>query len=139
VTELRNLDEAAMLDSQRPDPERGGSACGCDTDPVGETEPGGEALPVGCSLDPSQLRERLERWRRLVAGARHRERRGRTFRADFAAEPGLAAELAGLCALETECCPALSFQVELHAAAVTLRVIAPDDTTMERFADLLSA
>lgn len=100
--------------------------CGCDlADPSpGDGAPAISWIPPGtpCTLSASEAEERVARWERLAALAQHQERHGDQVRICFPAAADLAAELAGLCAAETRCCPSLHFTLEVSPAATVLMV-----------------
>ena len=94
---------------------------------------GGEASPppVACTLTPGDLAARADRWRALIGRAMtgHAELTDGvrlTFRAGPGTEPE--AELRGLAAAETECCPWASWTVEAAGGqlALTIRAATAD-------------
>jgi hypothetical protein len=84
--------------------------------------------PVACSLSVMGLAEQAGRWGRLAA----RALAGHTKTADgvrlrFRPEPGAEAELRGLAAVETECCPWAIWSVEASAEQLVLDVRSAGD------------
>jgi hypothetical protein len=79
------------------------------------------AEPVACTLGPADLRAQAARWSDLL----RRAQLERTETADglcltFRAGPGIAGELRGLVAVETECCRWASWVVDERDAVVVL-------------------
>jgi MerR family transcriptional regulator, copper efflux regulator len=116
------------LSARDPGPERCGRGCGCEIDlqldPDGAA-PGGEAW--GCSLGGDALAVRVGQWREVAAAATSVEHADRSVRLVLAADPGLIATVAGLCAAETACCPQARFLLEVAASQVVLTIEAPPD------------
>ncbi|SHG23621.1 DNA-binding transcriptional regulator, MerR family [Streptoalloteichus hindustanus] len=81
-----------------------------------------EQPPVACTLTEGEQAERVERWRRLLAGAR-REGVDGGFLLRLPAE--LAAPVAELAAAEKSCCPFFDFTLRLTSAGLELEVTAP--------------
>lgn len=75
-----------------------------------------------CSLDPQQLTLRIQDWNSLVPAVLGREQTAQGARLRFRVEPGLPERLVKLLDAERECCPALSFTVEL-----TLDIRVPEE------------
>lgn len=103
-------------------PDRDGrcdAECGCPA-PAARTD----AVPVACSLTDREAGERVEHWRRLVAGA-DREPIEDGVRLTLPA--GDAGELAALAADEQRCCPFFDFRLHLAGPEVHLEVRAPAD------------
>ncbi|HVE45223.1 MAG TPA: methyltransferase domain-containing protein [Acidimicrobiales bacterium] len=78
-----------------------------------------------CSLQPRQLTARIEDWRLLAPAILGREQTAAGARLRFRVDPGLAdrvVELVHLVDAERQCCPALTFNLEL-----TLDVHAPEE------------
>jgi DNA-binding transcriptional MerR regulator len=113
------------LSARDPGPERCGKGCSCETDLdlAPDAVPG--TGPLGCSLARDALPGRIGQWRELTAAATSAERAAGTVRLVLPADPGLAADVAALCAAETECCPGIRFALEVTAAQVTLTAAAP--------------
>ena len=82
---------------------------------------------IACSLNGSDLRQRMQDWAGLVAAATSRETTLAGERLEFSAAPELAARISELCALEQACCPFLTFALTFTGNRLTLRVTAPDD------------
>ena len=80
-------------------------------------------MDIACTLSPTALASRRERWRRLIAAsglARDESPDGLHLR--FRADPGAAAELAALAAAERECCAWAEWSVERGDAEIALVV-----------------
>jgi DNA-binding transcriptional MerR regulator len=96
-----------------------GPDCGCDTDPL---DVSAASPPAACLLTPAAATIRLGEWQDLFARATRVSRRaGRTV-AVFDSSPGLASELAALCAAEVACCRGFRFMLQVTAPAITLTV-----------------
>jgi len=78
--------------------------------------------PVACTLDPEELRGRVERWSEAVAGAQHAAIDDGV-RLTLPAERTVA--LAALAAAEQQCCPFFDFRLHLDGPLVHLEVRAP--------------
>ena len=80
-------------------------------------------MDIACTLSPTALASRRERWRRLVAAsALAREETPDGLRLRFRADPGAAAELAALAAAERECCAWADWSVEPGDGEIALVV-----------------
>jgi MerR family transcriptional regulator, copper efflux regulator len=115
------------LSARDPGPERCGRGCGCESDlqlDPHDTAPGAEAW--GCSLGGDALAARVGQWREVAAAALVEHSCG-SVRLVLAADPGLIATVAGLCAAETACCPQARFLLEVTASQVVLTIEAPPD------------
>jgi hypothetical protein len=89
-------------------------------------------LPIACSLTPEQTASnRAQLLPGLVARARSRENVSGGFRWQFAAAPGLLADMARVIESERECCPFLGFEIaaEPDGGVITLTVTGPKGTT----------
>jgi DNA-binding transcriptional MerR regulator len=93
----------------------------------GETDPGVTGTPVACSLTAAEVPGRVTDWQALTARAVHREQIDGGTALTFAADAGLAAEVARLAAAEQECCEFFDFTVRLTTGQVRLEVRAPAD------------
>jgi hypothetical protein len=80
----------------------------------------------GCSLGRNALASRIAQWRALAARATSAERAGGAVRLVLPAGPGTVADVAALCAAETECCAGTRFVLEVTARDVVLTAAAPD-------------
>jgi len=70
-------------------------------------------MDIACSLSPTALRSRRERWRRLIADrGLGRDETPDGLRLRFRADPDTAAELTALAAAERECCAWADWSVE---------------------------
>ena len=70
-------------------------------------------MDIACSLSPTALSSRRERWRRLIArSGLGRDETPEGLRLRFRADPGAAAELRALAAAERECCAWAEWSVE---------------------------
>jgi hypothetical protein len=79
--------------------------------------------PVACTLTPGDLAARAGQWRALLS----RAMTGRAeltdgVRLTFRAGPGTGAELRGLAAAETECCPWASWTAQAAGGELVLTV-----------------
>src|SRR5690349_318221 len=80
-------------------------------------------MDIACTLSPTALASRRERWRRLVAAsALAREETPDGLRLRFRADPGAAAELAALAAAERACCAWAEWSVEPGDGEIALVV-----------------
>jgi hypothetical protein len=82
--------------------------------------------PIACTLDSSEVPERIARWAEL---ARHVTERtaipdGVRVRFDRTVTPALVTDLA---ADELACCGFLTFSIRLAPGTITLDVLAPDE------------
>jgi DNA-binding transcriptional MerR regulator len=135
----RQLERISVrLGDGRAIPERCGPDCGCDTDPLDAAEPSAGAS-MECSLGEGDTRRRLQEWRRVLGTAQRAERGLGGLRVVFDPSAGLIAELAGLCAAETTCCPFFIFALEITASAVVLSIAGPAgaEAAMSVFFDLV--
>ncbi len=83
-------------------------------------------LPIACSLDATELRERLAK----MAALGHEtlvqvDDEGSRVRLRFAARPGIEARLEQIVAEERRCCPFLTMHIAVGGGAATLQVEAP--------------
>jgi len=81
------------------------------------------SAPVACTLGAGDMARRAARWEALTERFLVRTattRRG--VRLVFAADPGVAAELSSLIALERDCCPFANWSVHEHGAELALEV-----------------
>jgi DNA-binding transcriptional MerR regulator len=120
------------LDTAGARPERCGPDCGCDVDP------GADPPAIACTLGEPDLRRRLADWQAVLSLAVRTVHADEQLRVEF--EPGaeVAAELAHLCAAETECCPFFEFSLDITANAVVLTIAGTGDAA-EVFAAVLVA
>ena len=80
--------------------------------------------PIACTLDASEVPERLARWAELARHVRERSTIADGVRVTF--DPTVAAAtVAELAAEELACCAFLSFSLRLDAGTITLDVTAP--------------
>lgn len=80
-------------------------------------------MDIACTLSPTALAARRERWERLIAGSGlAREAAPDGLRLRFRADPGAAAELRELAAAERDCCAWADWSVETGDGEVTLVV-----------------
>lgn len=107
------------------------TGCGCGSTtcaPSSATVALGETIATGpvCSLDGGQMAERITQWARLLATATRRENTpdGARFAFDSAGPLG---ELAGLVAVERDCCSFFSFSLTVDSAGITFEVTAPPE------------
>jgi hypothetical protein len=85
-------------------------------------------MDIACSLSPTALALRRDRWHRLIADnglGRHDTPDGLRLR--FRADPDATAELAGLAAAERECCAWADWSVERGDGELVLVVRAAGD------------
>jgi len=84
------------------------------------------ALPVACTLGPSDGQQRMLRWRQLADHATPTARRtGRVLEVRFQDTPGVRAELEALAAAEQQCCSFVTWTVTTEADQPVLHVTAP--------------
>jgi hypothetical protein len=80
-------------------------------------------MDIACTLSPTALASRSERWRRLIAGSGlGRAETPDGLRLRFRADRGVAAELADLAAAERECCAWAAWWVESGDGEIALVV-----------------
>ena len=80
-------------------------------------------MDIACTLSPTALTSRSERWRRLIAGSGlGRAETPDGLRLRFRADPGAASELAALAAAEGECCAWAGWSVEPGDGEIALVV-----------------
>src|ERR1700761_1365668 len=80
-------------------------------------------LPLACTLDSSDGRERMERWRLLWAQGRPTVRReGAELLVTFVAGPGVREELVALAAAERRCCAFARWEVAQEPDRAVLRI-----------------
>ncbi|MFG2771089.1 heavy metal-responsive transcriptional regulator [Streptomyces sp. NPDC048350] len=94
-------------------------------DPVAGGEVWREA-PVACTLDRTELSERTEQWRALVARAGRREEIDDGLRLFFPPDADLAGQIAALAAAEQGCCAFFDFTLHLTPGSLQLIVRAPE-------------
>lgn len=123
---------AAATGAAATGPVAGGSAV---TGPVatdaaaGDPVAGGEVwreAPVACTLDRTELSERTEQWRALVARAVRREDIRDGLRLFFPPDADLAGRIAALAAAEQGCCAFFDFTLHLTPGSLQLSVRAPE-------------
>jgi len=79
--------------------------------------------PVACTLTPVGLAARASHWRTVITRAMtDRSQTSDGLRLTFRAGPGTEAELRGLAAAETECCPWASWAVETTGGQLVLTI-----------------
>ncbi len=110
--------------------------CGCTADraetvPVtltaGPATTGPEnAVPVACTLDGSQLPDRLEQWQEVLSKVVERIPVSGGLRLTFAADVSTV-EVARLTAAEQECCRFFAFTITVDERRTALEVRAPED------------
>ena len=96
------------------------------------------ALPLACSLQGAELRERAERWRDVAdRGLRSSRKEDGAVVLSFARQEGLEAELRELIELERECCAFLELTLE-DRAGLDLRISGPpgSEAVLDSFAEL---
>ena len=80
-------------------------------------------MDIACSLSPTALASRGERWRRLIArSGLGRDETPDGLRLRLRADPGAAAELTALAAAERKCCPWAEWAVEPGDGEIALVV-----------------
>ncbi|OII69610.1 MULTISPECIES: heavy metal-responsive transcriptional regulator [unclassified Streptomyces] len=127
-----------------PAPEGGcGPDCGCTTTTVPAAGPVPVTLsptrpaprpaeetwrdaPVACTLGGTELGERTEQWRTLVAKAEQRKDIEDGVQLSFPPDADLAGQIAALAAAEQGCCAFFDFTLHLTPAALQLDVRAPE-------------
>ncbi len=106
-------------------------ACGCTTDraetvPVTLTTGPTSRAPIACTLDGSQMPDRMAAWRAVIGHVVERTPVSGGVRLTFAADVPFT-EVARLAAAEQECCRFFAFAVTLDERGTALEVRAPDD------------
>lgn len=71
--------------------------------------------PISCTLGPADLHDRLRDWQDVLARAVRREPVDGGMRVVLPADPALAGRVAGLVALEQQCCSFLEFTLTVRA------------------------
>jgi hypothetical protein len=89
------------------------------------------AQPLACSLEGSDLTERLDAWREVAARATARRVEESRVVAVYPNEPQLRDRLHALIALEGECCSFLRFDVDERPDAIVAELHLPDDLGRE--------
>ncbi|MEU7113856.1 MerR family transcriptional regulator [Streptomyces sp. NPDC046182] len=119
--------DSAATDSAATGPVAGGAAVSdvAAGDPVAGGEVWREA-PVACTLDRTELSERTEQWRALVARAGRREEIDDGLRLSFPPDADLAGQIAALAAAEQGCCAFFDFTLHLTPDSLQLSVRAPE-------------
>lgn len=107
--------------------------CGCTADADGAQTvavtlaPGpSDAVPIACTLEGSEMPDRMAEWQGLLAGVVRREAVSGGVRVTFAADAPLA-EVARLTVAEQECCRFFSFAITVDERGAALEVRAPDE------------
>ena len=85
------------------------------------------AAVLACSLERDAIPQRIDEWRRLLARAVGHERVGDTIVASFLPGDELAAEVAGLAAVENTCCSFFTFTIHIDHTGTTLTIGTPAD------------
>ena len=120
-----------QLEQVRAAAERCQPDCGCDVDPLESSRVAAPvappvaapvAAPINCSLGADGIDERLDEWRRVVAQARSVERGDTSLSAVFDPSAAVISEVARLCAAEMECCPFLTFSLEMTVESMALKI-----------------
>jgi DNA-binding transcriptional MerR regulator len=125
----------SRLDATGSLPERCGPDCGCDVDPAAFTA---RAPATACTLGEPDLRRRVADWQRVLTLAVRKEHVGEQLRLEFVPDAEVTADVARLCAAETECCPAFEFRLDITANTVALTIDGTGNTA-EAFAAVLVA
>jgi DNA-binding transcriptional MerR regulator len=113
-----------------------GDLCACQADSVDPTRVAvtsqsvhpADAPPIACTLAPDRVRDRLDRWRRVLGRATHGPtpvEGGVVVR--FGADPGLAQEVTTLAVAEQSCCSFFAFTMRIDHTGTELTVAAPAD------------
>ncbi len=91
-----------------------------------------EPASVACSLSQGDLARRADRWRVLAEGALEQvSRTERGQRLTFRADPGVAAELEELSALERDCCSFATWSVDQVGGQFVLDISAAGDAGVQ--------
>ncbi len=80
-----------------------------------------------CSLDGTQLAERLEEWGRVTSRAIRRRVDGGRMVADYPKDDALLRRIEELIEAEAECCSFMQFTVTEDAESFTVELRVPDD------------
>jgi MerR family transcriptional regulator, copper efflux regulator len=81
--------------------------------------------PIACSLAPGSFADRLQQWRRVLAGSTPRRRADGAVRVVLGVDR--LPDLAALIVDETRCCPFFTFTLTVTHADVQLEATAPAD------------
>jgi hypothetical protein len=100
-----------------------------------------ESAAVACSLGPSELAQRAQRWRALNSSSQPAvSQTDHGLRLSYPARPAVTAELTALAALEHTCCAFASWSISQHDGRVILAIEADSkeaiDAVQSLFADL---
>lgn len=85
------------------------------------------AQPLECSLDGTELAQRLDAWRQVLARATTRRVEDGRVVVSYPNEPQLRERLRELIALEGECCSFLRFDVEERPEAIVTELRLPEE------------
>lgn len=106
--------------------------CGCAADPTAAADPPASvepypttAVPLACTLEPSQLPQRMAEWAEIAGQAVRREAGDTEVRLAFPRHAGLAARVADLCVREQHCCPIFEFSLQIRPTELVLTVSGP--------------
>jgi hypothetical protein len=87
--------------------------------------------PIACTLSRPDMEQRGQRWQALARrGDGHVSRTGDGLQLTFSADPGVAAELEQLAALERDCCRFASWSVTSAGDRLVLDVTADGETAI---------
>ena len=81
--------------------------------------------PIACSLTGGEMTDRLDQWRRVLAGGTPQRRTDGSVR--VALDVDRLPELAALIVEEIRCCPFFTFTLTVTHSGVQLEATAPDD------------
>ncbi len=105
-------------------------ACGCTTDGAATVAvtltPGRSTAPIACTLDGSQMPDRMVEWQAALSTVSTRSAIPGGVRLTFSTDVHLA-EVARLAAAEQDCCRFFSFAITVDERGTALEVRAPDD------------
>jgi len=86
-----------------------------------------ESIPVACTLDSDQVRDRIADWQKLIAKATGRQAIGDGVAFSFEHDVALTTEIAQRAAEECACCSFFRFNVAIDGSCVRLEVGAPTE------------
>lgn len=84
--------------------------------------------PLDCTLEGSELVERIEAWQQVVSRATAREAKDGRLVARYPKDARLLDRLRELIAAEAECCPFLDFSVDERADSIVTELRLPEAT-----------
>lgn len=99
------------------------TVAGVDSHPASQLDE--QAVPITCTLTADGYTDRIAGWRRILDGTVREVLPSGAIRVRVPVDSG--AELAGLVAAESRCCPFFTFRLTFTATGVELEASAPAD------------